>query len=185
MSDKPKIMGDVDYRLNGYAHCPICGSDQIEGGPVDIQGAYAVQEVGCIECGAQWDDLYNLTGFINLENGDGAEVDRGHCPYCRTDEDLDLMFEAAANGYANSDQDDTIGRILAGEYVQDRLAEFVVNEIRDIAISHNPEADDYDRVAKFDEVLNAIYNAVNDLERVAASLAGLAQRIGTEESSTE
>jgi len=185
MNSRQKLMGDVEYRLRSGNKCPVCGELDIEGGFVEIDGAYGSQQCCCSACSHTWVDHYKLQGFSHLEDYEGSPVDRGPHPYCNTDEDLDLMFEAAANGYANSKQDDSIGRILAGEEVGDDLAEFIVSEIRNIAIFHDPEAEDYDRKKKFAEVLMAIDNAKEDLDRVSNALSLLCGRVLEEESSTE
>ena len=54
----------VDTYVDGCGGgCPFCGEDaQIEGGHVEITGGGANQEIGCLECGAHWYDLYTLTG---------------------------------------------------------------------------------------------------------------------------
>ena len=51
-------------------HCPVCDSDDIEGGPVEIDAGYASQEVMCNNCGADWVDGYTLTGYLHLNPGD-------------------------------------------------------------------------------------------------------------------
>jgi hypothetical protein len=40
--------------------CPQCGSGDIEGGSVEIDGRHAIQRVRCSECGATWVDEYAL-----------------------------------------------------------------------------------------------------------------------------
>jgi len=52
--------------------CVVCGYDMIEGDEVDIQDGLAVQEVGCPECGSEWEDIYTLSRFNNLRIGDEA-----------------------------------------------------------------------------------------------------------------
>mgnify|MGYP001419004486 CR=1 FL=1 len=56
-----------EYVKEGYAHCPICGSDEIEGGSVEIDGKICWQSVHCIDCMAEWDDIYELT-FIEIRS---------------------------------------------------------------------------------------------------------------------
>jgi hypothetical protein len=56
-----------EYAKDGGA-CPACGSDQIGGGPVTIEGAAAFQEVSCLECDATWEDVYRLTGYRSLDD---------------------------------------------------------------------------------------------------------------------
>lgn len=47
--------------------CPVCKSTDIEGGSVEIDAGTASQEVHCLNCDASWKDLYDLTGFANLD----------------------------------------------------------------------------------------------------------------------
>ena len=47
--------------------CPFCGSDQIEGGFVEIDSHGAHQTVGCIECHKSWIDEYVLVGYTEME----------------------------------------------------------------------------------------------------------------------
>lgn len=57
------------YRANP-CHCPHCGSEDVEGGEVNVDAGGAWQEVTCNECGATWNDVYKLTGFSELETND-------------------------------------------------------------------------------------------------------------------
>lgn len=41
--------------------CISCGSDNIEGGSIDIEGTQATQEIRCLVCDASWYDVYALT----------------------------------------------------------------------------------------------------------------------------
>lgn len=49
--------------------CPVCGSELIEGGFVEISGTEAVQAVSCTECGAAWEEAYAFSGRRNIEAG--------------------------------------------------------------------------------------------------------------------
>lgn len=44
--------------------CPACGSWDIEGGPVEIDGTHALQRCRCSGCGARWTDDYELAGYV-------------------------------------------------------------------------------------------------------------------------
>lgn len=55
--------------------CPTCGSENIEGDGVVIDGAHVNQDVECLDCGACWTDWYKHTTEIITERG--KEVDRG------------------------------------------------------------------------------------------------------------
>ncbi|ARM86143.1 hypothetical protein [Marinobacter salarius] len=41
--------------------CPCCHSDEVEGDEVVIQGKKAIQEMGCNNCEAEWEDVYTLS----------------------------------------------------------------------------------------------------------------------------
>ena len=47
--------------------CPNCGSRDIEGGPIDVEGTGAVQEMKCLDCGSSWEDVYSLDKYVNLK----------------------------------------------------------------------------------------------------------------------
>jgi formate dehydrogenase maturation protein FdhE len=49
------------YLKTDGQQCPLCGSDDISAGSVDIEGGSAVQEVTCSECDTVWNDRYTLT----------------------------------------------------------------------------------------------------------------------------
>lgn len=48
--------------------CPVCGkNDEAEGGPVNIEGDMAMQEIRC-RCGALYHEWYTYSNAILLEN---------------------------------------------------------------------------------------------------------------------
>lgn len=47
------------YIESGAVRCPFCNSENIEGGPVDIDMNFATQQMGCA-CGKTWRDIYRL-----------------------------------------------------------------------------------------------------------------------------
>jgi hypothetical protein len=49
--------------------CPVCRSTDIEGYAVEIDAGMAWQPVGCLSCGAAWNDVYQLAGFSELVGG--------------------------------------------------------------------------------------------------------------------
>ena len=63
-----------EYVEGGWAHCPRCKSDQIEGRAFDFEGNEVSQRVVCMDCGLEWSDIYRLTNislesrFIDIEN---------------------------------------------------------------------------------------------------------------------
>ena len=56
-----------EYTRDGGAFCPACGSDEIEGSEVNVEGDGAWQPVSCQSCGASWNGLYRLTGYDGLK----------------------------------------------------------------------------------------------------------------------
>lgn len=56
-------MSQRRYVKCGGICCPFCGGGNIEGGPVEIDGGDAWQEITCADCEADWTDHYTLTGY--------------------------------------------------------------------------------------------------------------------------
>jgi len=56
-----------EYVKNGYSRCPVCKSDLIEGGPIEVDSETAWQKVGCNDCNAVWNDIYTLSSVELLE----------------------------------------------------------------------------------------------------------------------
>ncbi|QIB67138.1 hypothetical protein [Kineobactrum salinum] len=50
-------------------HCPTCGSNDLQGGSVDVDSPHASQPMSCGDCRATWTDQYQLTGFADLKEG--------------------------------------------------------------------------------------------------------------------
>ncbi len=44
--------------------CPFCGSSSIQGGFIEIEAGKAFQRMGCTECEAEWQDVYELIDMI-------------------------------------------------------------------------------------------------------------------------
>lgn len=57
------MLTSEEYVAKGGTHCPFCGSDFISGMGVDIHAGSATQEITCLDCGANWTDVYKLTHF--------------------------------------------------------------------------------------------------------------------------
>lgn len=49
------------YVEGGGAVCPYCGSHDVSGGSINIEGAGAYQEITCQACDEEWVDCYTLT----------------------------------------------------------------------------------------------------------------------------
>ena len=61
MADLP--MSSKEYAEAGDSMCPHCGSDQIEGASINIEGNKAYQDISCLDCEKEWTDVYTLTGY--------------------------------------------------------------------------------------------------------------------------
>lgn len=46
--------------------CPHCGSDAIEGDSYDPEGDSITQQVSCLDCDAEWMDVYQLATFTYI-----------------------------------------------------------------------------------------------------------------------
>jgi len=49
-----------DYIKSGGVICPYCGSEDIEGGFININIGEAFQEITCHSCDKRWTDIYKL-----------------------------------------------------------------------------------------------------------------------------
>ena len=55
-----------EYKAKGGIVCPVCQSGDIEGSSVEIDAGGAWQNITCNECGSEWTDFYQLTGYSEL-----------------------------------------------------------------------------------------------------------------------
>ncbi len=63
-------LNQEQYVAAGGANCPGCDSgDGVEGGSVEIDAGGASQNCYCVECGAEWTDLYDLKSYDNFQPG--------------------------------------------------------------------------------------------------------------------
>ena len=51
-----------DY-IDNPNFCPQCGSKDITGHQFDVENRLAWQAVTCVDCLAEWHDLFTLTGY--------------------------------------------------------------------------------------------------------------------------
>lgn len=49
--------------------CPRCGSEELEGGAIEIVGRAAGQECSCLKCGAQWSEVYEFREHGEVRGG--------------------------------------------------------------------------------------------------------------------
>lgn len=66
---KKIFLSDKEYADVKGTVCPVCGSDDLDGGSVDIDAGTATQEVVCLECLSSWTDVYTLTGYADVFMG--------------------------------------------------------------------------------------------------------------------
>lgn len=57
-----------DVFLANPCKCPACGSDQVEGGSIEVNAGGAYQAVSCKDCQATWNEVYKLVGYSELVN---------------------------------------------------------------------------------------------------------------------
>jgi len=57
----------IDF--NEYQNCPVCESDEFEGGPFDVDGSEVYQEMTCQNCEATWQDVYTMQSRVTIEEG--------------------------------------------------------------------------------------------------------------------
>jgi len=63
-----------EHAESGTATCPVCGSEQILGDGSEYPNEFEVTVfTRCYCCDSQWDDVYTLTGYRDLEKGSKAE----------------------------------------------------------------------------------------------------------------
>ena len=46
--------------------CPFCGSDQIQGAEINMEGLECWQEISCTDCGREWYDIYELKRYEEI-----------------------------------------------------------------------------------------------------------------------
>lgn len=56
-------------RAAGEAKCPICGSEDVNGTFVAVEGSQAWQKVYCDACEAVWHEVYTMTSVEVLSLG--------------------------------------------------------------------------------------------------------------------
>lgn len=65
-----RSMSEEEYVKRMGSRCPVCRSNDIEGGQIDTTtGGSAGQSMSCPECKSSWEDCYTLTGYYNLQEG--------------------------------------------------------------------------------------------------------------------
>jgi len=68
---------NVDKYVSGhFTSCPFCGDGAIEGGPVEIDGNIARQDISCAVCEKQWRDEYRLVSISVSVVDDNNQLSR-------------------------------------------------------------------------------------------------------------
>ena len=71
----PAPLTNKQYVLAGGGTCPSCRGSDISGDSIEVDGTICWQPVSCGDCGANWTDVYKLTGYDNLETNTETEKD--------------------------------------------------------------------------------------------------------------
>ena len=69
----PELVDFVRYVREGGVRCPFCGSGTFEGGPFDCESGQVWQNLTCVDCDAQWQDVYRLSFVADPESGEGLK----------------------------------------------------------------------------------------------------------------
>mgnify|MGYP001565147231 CR=1 FL=1 len=62
------------YVNKGFSKCPFCKSDDIQGDSIEVDGHSVWQEIECMNCQAEWTDIYTLTN-MEVRSGPDREED--------------------------------------------------------------------------------------------------------------
>jgi transcription elongation factor Elf1 len=63
MTTRTLPMSQRRYRKEGGCRCPFCDSENLSQGFVEIDAQQATQEANCDDCGKEWTDTYQLSGY--------------------------------------------------------------------------------------------------------------------------
>jgi hypothetical protein len=61
------------YVSGGGLKCPFCQSDNLEGGSLDVAGPVVRAEATCLDCDAEWIDVYTLSGIDEVSPDEEEE----------------------------------------------------------------------------------------------------------------
>jgi hypothetical protein len=63
----PKNEAQQQFIEDQACHCPACGSEDIEmENPIGVENHWTYAQVSCTNCGARWDNRYDLAGYSDL-----------------------------------------------------------------------------------------------------------------------
>ena len=73
---KKKTFTSKQYAKNHYGQCPACHSHNVTAETLEADGNSAGSTVICEDCGATWTDIWELTGYIDLELPEEEESEK-------------------------------------------------------------------------------------------------------------
>ena len=62
-------MTDETFVEHGGSRCPVCHSHNILANPMEVDAGTAWAGVDCLDCGAEWHEIYNLVGYSLITDG--------------------------------------------------------------------------------------------------------------------
>ena len=68
-ADAPATSPQELYLKNYGARCPACGNLDLDCDMLADNGEDARRGVKCLDCGARWEDVYQLKKYVNLTPG--------------------------------------------------------------------------------------------------------------------
>ena len=71
--DRKKLSGKMDLKhvRNLGRSCPYCESENLSGEDREFNAGTATLEVRCVDCGAQYKEIYRLVDVIFIDKSDG------------------------------------------------------------------------------------------------------------------
>jgi Zn finger protein HypA/HybF involved in hydrogenase expression len=74
----------AEYLARKGCVCPACESENFEVDVIEVDGDTASSYVKCKACGASWSDIFTLTGYADLCDGNGKPIESGdNCEWHR------------------------------------------------------------------------------------------------------
>lgn len=152
-------MSQQQYIKSKGVKCPFCGSEDISGEEVNIDGGSASQSVSCMECNASWNDHYHLGGYEideRPETEDLAEI---------TPEDPGdpVMYFVVSGRIPGDDEDTTLTFALPENATREDVAKAFEDEMyADRSINRENIIVEYDSAV----YINAIHKSLLPIEEI-------------------
>lgn len=83
-----KAMESLYLKRQGL-RCLYCGSEELSGGELTLDGPIGWANVQCINCEREWVDRYELTGVTEAEVHDPSPTYNDCCPICGAENDTE------------------------------------------------------------------------------------------------